>query len=465
MKNHAFFPVFTLAALALLGAFFVRPMLHTLPDQPAYDHQITFKVANVKVATDTLWAKPYFDVLQRTFVDQVLEEIRYDENRKAPKREILGYSRHQNPLVEVTDNGFFEAVHRAYGSHRPLVLSPDMIWLVIAQGAALHIKLNAEELRHHFVSHEGKKVLYADLTGQLSLNASVDSDWTWIFNTYGDQIAQNTNAEIAELFAARFSGTHTHAAIAFDLTLMDAMSSYFEYWGGIVCGIPTVTLEGTPEDWQQLEARAARLCSYGLDWWWKDLQPILAKFTQTAQGNPDRQFWEGIVRSIYEPVCGGDEYVNGWVAKLYPYVKDGRNGYKRNPLLGLNPASLYTFNNDPLEYYVDGISTRTNLPAPAPDTSFIHLYYCEAKRSQPIKYTGPQVETTDIPSGITSTILNVDDNGVLHKLELKAGFFGIEQNNTTKSLRPHIGWAVIKTGEKPDAEAIQGYEDWKARRN
>ena len=39
------------------------------------------------------------------------------------------------------------AVARAFGEHRPLVLSPDVVWLTIAQGVAQHVRLNAESLR------------------------------------------------------------------------------------------------------------------------------------------------------------------------------------------------------------------------------------------------------------------------------------------------------------------------------
>ena len=41
-------------------------------------------------------------------------------------------------------NPFIGAVHTAYNTHYPLVLSPDMIWQCVAQGFAIHINKNAE---------------------------------------------------------------------------------------------------------------------------------------------------------------------------------------------------------------------------------------------------------------------------------------------------------------------------------
>ncbi|MEU4222037.1 DUF4419 domain-containing protein [Actinoplanes sp. NPDC026623] len=51
------------------------------------------------------------------------------------------------------------AVGRAFAEHRPLVLTPDAVWLTIAQGVAQHVRLNAEQLRPRLVSHAGRKRL------------------------------------------------------------------------------------------------------------------------------------------------------------------------------------------------------------------------------------------------------------------------------------------------------------------
>src|SRR5262245_16015617 len=48
------------------------------------------------------------------------------------------------------------ALHRAFTQHRPLCLSPDMIWLLLCQGVANHVNVHAERLRPRFVRHPGK---------------------------------------------------------------------------------------------------------------------------------------------------------------------------------------------------------------------------------------------------------------------------------------------------------------------
>src|SRR5580692_2022791 len=43
-------------------------------------------------------------------------------------------------------HGFVRAIHESFGSHYPLVLSPDDVWLTIAQGFAHHVNANTTKL-------------------------------------------------------------------------------------------------------------------------------------------------------------------------------------------------------------------------------------------------------------------------------------------------------------------------------
>ena len=50
-------------------------------------------------------------------------------------------------LSEGAVHPLLAATHLAFAEHRPLVLSPDAVWLTIAQGVAQHVRLHAHELR------------------------------------------------------------------------------------------------------------------------------------------------------------------------------------------------------------------------------------------------------------------------------------------------------------------------------
>ena len=48
------------------------------------------------------------------------------------------------------------AVHTAFSQHRPLVLTPDAVWLTIAQGVAHQTAAHGERLRSRLVAHQGQ---------------------------------------------------------------------------------------------------------------------------------------------------------------------------------------------------------------------------------------------------------------------------------------------------------------------
>ena len=69
---------------------------------------------------------------------------------------------------------FFQTVVRAYAEHRPLVLSPDMMWVLVSQGFARYVNAHSEQMRHQLVSHDGKMDLVVqsekDLLSAVTVN-------------------------------------------------------------------------------------------------------------------------------------------------------------------------------------------------------------------------------------------------------------------------------------------------------
>jgi hypothetical protein len=48
---------------------------------------------------------------------------------------------------------------KAFRERRPIIISPDVIWLLVVQGLTRYVAANAETLRSMFVQFEGKKKL------------------------------------------------------------------------------------------------------------------------------------------------------------------------------------------------------------------------------------------------------------------------------------------------------------------
>ncbi|CAB4417741.1 unnamed protein product [Rhizophagus irregularis] len=96
----------------------------------------------------------------------------------------------------VTSHGLAAAIFHAYSNHQHLLLTPDDIWLTIAQGVSQHINYNAEKFRYRFVNHEGKKEIAIPITGILNSNGSLlEGDWPEAI----DRLVVKTNEAVEKI--------------------------------------------------------------------------------------------------------------------------------------------------------------------------------------------------------------------------------------------------------------------------
>ena len=218
----------------------------------------------------------------------------------------------------------YSALYTAYAKHRSVTLSPDVIWLLISQGFARYVNAHAEELRHRLVSHAGKKELVV-ISGDNLLSGQ--ADWPKLIGGFASQIDQFTKGDIAKIITADFSTTGPVERVASQVTLMESVKSYFDYTIiTIVCGIPSITLTGTPEDWQRVLDKTRGLKHYGLEKWIESLEPILTEFVHAAEGHPNQGFWQDIVKKkrvdeVRGASCDGKSKptgFDGWFLKLFP---------------------------------------------------------------------------------------------------------------------------------------------------
>ena len=284
---------------------------------------------------------------------------------------------------------FFSTLVTAYANHMSVTLSPDMVWLLISQGFARYVDEHAEELRSLFVDHDGEMKLVVRGKDFLFEYA----DWPKLIGTFASLIDKNTKGDIAQVITADFSTTGPVERVASQITLMKSMEHYFEYYYSTICGIPSITLKGTPEDWQRVLEKAKKLSRYGLDGWVKELEPILTEFVRTAEGHPNQRFWQCIVKKIREDElraagggCGDETeptILDGWFLKLYP-DRDGKT------------------------------------------------------------YGFASFGTSSMETEIVRVEFNYDLLGqISFPMELWAGFIGTEVDTTARMLTPKIGWMAI----------------------
>jgi hypothetical protein len=292
-------------------------------------------------------------------------------------------------LVTAKLHPFVQAAHLAFEDHHELELSPDDVWLCLAQGFAQHVDRNAEALRDRFVKHDGNEQIV--VIRNEFMKGSPDNDWPGVFDEFSDQIAKHIGKQ-RDLVVASFSTTGPVEKAASEVVLMAAMKHYFEYILVTRCGIPRVTLHGTVADWQSVRTRARHLAEYGLEHWTRALEPILDELCAAAAGKPDRAMWQSFYK--FESGSGG-ERVTGWINTLFPYLRsEGSSELEPNPHLA---------------------TWQRGHDGPSPSA---------------------------FPSGLAIAPFTWDYLGQKLLMELVAGFVAVAQDAATRSVRPAIGWAV-----------------------
>ena len=319
------------------------------------------------------------------------------------------------------NNAFISAVHTAFANHYPLVLSPDAIWLVISQGFANHVNANAESLRKSFVDHEGKKTIEIILDRDDFVKGSPKNPWGDVLDLFSEGIRHNVGDKTHDLLTPTFSTTGPVERAASQIVLMNCFKEYFLYQMVCICGIPEVTLEGTPEDWSLLRDKALSLSQFDLEWWTVELKPILDQFVDAASGRVDVEFW----RRIYKlKEAYGTHSVNGWILDLFPYIRDGRT---KNHCLG---------------------KWKT-----------ISMEDKEDKGGFSFEIEEGELSTESFPPGVVSAPFVWKIRGKEYNMKFFAGFMAATQNSKTLAIQPEIGWAVADDeAEKKAADMRKSHD-------
>ena len=296
---------------------------------------------------------------------------------------------------------FFQTIVRAYAEHRPLVLSPDMVWLLISQGFARYVNAHSDELRNQIVSHTEKMDLVVETTKNLLYE---DADWKKLIAGFAAQINEYTKGDVAKTITADFTTTGVTERIVSQVTLMETVKTYFDYVVHYMgCGIPSITLMGTPQDWQKVLEKTEQLEKYGMGDWFKSLKPILTEFIKASEGKPNQAFWQNMVKKenpdklVGNKVCDFRKptVLDGWMLKLFP----DENGL-----------------------------TLDQVP---------HIHEMPSERV----YVDFRYQVIDIANG--NVIVDTP-------MELIAGYIGTEVDTLTHALTPKMGWMVrqIESNEK-----------------
>ncbi|MDY6900417.1 MAG: DUF4419 domain-containing protein [Cyanobacteriota bacterium] len=348
-------------------------------------NEICFKVDDVEVFKNLSPRQSCLKQLEKR-LDSSLISFSHDDNF-----EVIEQSCENHFEDTLNLHSLVNAVHQAFSEHRPLLISPDAFWMTIAQGFAQHINNNAERLRYQFVNHSIKRELKVALD-----KLTNTQDYQKAVELWSKQIDDNVKADIADLMVCDFSTTTPIIRTASQVVMMDALKQYFDYGLYAICGIPWITVRGTVDDWKKIRDRIEKISEYDLEWWTNRLLPICNGIIETVAGKPILEFWQHICKpqSMY-----GGEVITGWLADLFPYIKD-------------DITNTPTYKNPILEKPREELTINNGIPPAA------------------------------FPLGISQASFSLNTLQGESQLELIAGFIGVGQNQETGCLHPEIGWGV-----------------------
>lgn len=363
---------------------------------------LAFAVDSVERATDVYHTFPAQDIIES----------------KIGKRVYFIPKEIQNQTyINCYNNGLIETIQKCYATHRPLVLSPDVIWLTITQGVSIHINQNFKSLEPVLFSKNRPKALEIR-------NDSLDQKpeaWQQLMSDFSNIAEKYTKPEMQKFFVPTFSTTQKMEQTVYQITQLEAYKQAFEYMAESGCGIPEIKLKGTKEDWETLYAKLDGLKAFGLQDWANEIKPIIRECINAYDQKINKKFWQSIYKDYTEYNAF---YISGWIIKFFPYtvqtemLENSGSEDERSMTTKVYHKNEFMYGDD---YLLSTLSTD-NLPSGLAEIEVVWNNYFDNTRQ---------------------------------KVQVYGGFMGIKQYEDL-SLEPLITWAVCK----PSAEAIDPYSDF-----
>ena len=349
-------------------------------------------------------------------LEQVIQYFKWDSGREWPANALLG------------------AIHVAFANHLPLILTPDVVWITIVQGVARmqHVEDILAGRQKTVIEH----LVYDDFGGP-------ETRWEALVGEFVSAIIQK-EGDTAKEYLCNFSTTGERERMASGIAMMHAFSARYVYHARCICGIPTVTLEGNPSDWQKLLDKAEKMMPVGA---WKDkVVPVLDQFARSANGDVDRQFWKDIYKLETDY---GVEFANGWATYFFPYldlgdyVKESEEGYGKYRIT--NSKSI----KNPMVWGWNDKEYRPMRTIRVECEEYTGKVMSDKGRSYNFREERVPVNgvySSHFPNGLCSAKVSVrnKDDSPRFDVEITGGLVGIKQDEKTLALKPVAGWAVRK---------------------
>lgn len=235
---------------------------------------------------------------------------RYPNQTYEQSKKIVVHDVEENAI---THSNMLEYLSLCWKNHYGVVLKPDMIWFDLLCELAIIIKANPDKYRRLFTDSDEKKQITI-LTGDPEVMP---------MKALLAELKRLVPTEV-DLFLPTFSTGTEKSLFAHSVAFADCASPYYNY-SMYMCGIPSVTLDGTGNDWNRLyESWIAiielmELPSKGNTWADK-VSNHLYTLALIADGDSTDALKQEFLSDIFRlKKCGSGSQVEvfGWYAELF----------------------------------------------------------------------------------------------------------------------------------------------------
>ncbi|KDR78612.1 hypothetical protein GALMADRAFT_277996 [Galerina marginata CBS 339.88] len=319
------------------------------------------------------------------------------------------------------NNGFVDTIVSAYNGHHHLILKPDDVWIAILGQFNFYVNAHAEELRKHFVAHEGKKKLIVHAAG-----TRYTVDFGDLARQFSDLIHENVvDKDLNDWILPDFSTTTNNDTVVSAVMMMSTLKAYFSYGISLCCGIPSVTLEGEKADWEKLLARVDKFKSFGPEptIWASLLRPILKRFVSAFDGKPDVDIWGKVCH--FHSWGSGPTWLSGWITAFCAWSSEGK--WQGPPVSGSPPTW----------------TSRGSFRLKLDDVTYMII------------------DDSGIPPGFCEVDVELNDNGECFDCMMVSGHLASQVvGETRETLKPLPTWFMFIKEECEDPEAVAMRRLW-----
>ncbi|QTF49593.1 hypothetical protein qu_702 [Acanthamoeba polyphaga mimivirus] len=261
------------------------------------------------------------DKLEKLNVNPVFVDLKNQQDKSII---VQNYENHQT-IKRTVPNALIDMIKFAWANHLPVSLRPDDFWIQILTQFATHVNLNSELYQKYFSNKDNP-----DSETQISIgytdfdnvqDVPIDDFVQKILSKLNECIERN---DLITKLQCDFTTSNSITLLTSQIAFMYMADKFFSYKMILGCGIPSIKLDGTIDDWTNLKSKIRTLLEIADDKiksWLSNLEIITNKIiTSIKYPGVFVNFWK---KMFYVERCGSGSQTcsKGWICHLFLYDK------------------------------------------------------------------------------------------------------------------------------------------------